>query len=137
MSDLLFPDDPATVLRPLADGAAAVWALQVLAPDEADPAPLGPRRLIDVETGAALDAVLDESALATYRAALAAHRARWEDSARAHGATLVRCLAPDEVASSKFKVKSVKLQNASQDAEHSSLAALLSPLLRTAVLEPL
>ena len=115
VSDLLFPDDPATVLRPLSDGAAAVWVLQVLAPDEADPAPLGPRRLVDVETGAALDAVLDESALSSYRAALAAHRARWEDAARRHGATLVRCDAPADPAP----------------------AALLSPLLRTGVLEPL
>ena len=30
------------VVRPLADGAAAVWVLQVLAPDEADPAVLEP-----------------------------------------------------------------------------------------------
>ena len=132
VSDLLFPDDPATVLRPLSDGAAAVWVLQVLAPDEADPAPLGPRRLVDVETGAALDAVLDETALSSYRAALAAHRARWEDAARRHGATLGRCLAPAEVASPKSQVAGQ--EDPSPITNHSSL---ITPLLRLGLLEPL
>ena len=132
VSDLLFPDDPATVLRPLSDGAAAVWVLQVLAPDEADPAPLGPRRLVDVETGAALDAVLDQSALASYRAALAAHRARWEDAARRHGATLVRCDAPER---SGRKSQAADQDHSAFSIQHSALD--ISPLLRSAVLEPL
>lgn len=86
VSDLLFPEEPAALLRPLSDGAAATYVLQVLAPDEIEPRDIGPRRLLDVESGDMLDAVIDEAALAAYRAAFAAHRDRWTESCRAHGA---------------------------------------------------
>ena len=115
VSDLLFPEEPAALLRPLSEGAAATFVLQLLAPDEADPADLGPRRLLDVESGAFLDAVLDEAALAAYREALSRHRARWLEACRAHGATFPDLLIAPAVA-------------APPD---------IAPLLRCGLLEPL
>ena len=130
LSDLLFPEDPAAILAPLCDGAAATWVLRLLAPDEENPAALGPRRLVDVETGGALDVVLDPGAVASYRAALAAHESRWQEACRRHGATFVRCAAPDEGAGPKSQAADLTPQGEGGE-------DLLAPLLLHGLLVPL
>ena len=135
VSDLLFPEEPAALLKPLSDGAAAVFVAQLLAPEELDPADIGPRRLYDVESGATLDVVLDEAALATYRAALASHRARWQEACRAHGATLVLFDALDEAPPPHVPDNSSLFSRHSSLVTHHSL--LVSPLVRAGLLEPL
>ena len=88
ISDLLFPSDPTPLLAPLADGAAALHVVQLLAAEEEDPALSGAHELVDAETGEHLEALLDAPTLASYRAALAAHRDRWHQACRRLGATL-------------------------------------------------
>lgn len=88
LSDLLFPSDPAPVLIPLADRAASLHVIQLLAAEEESPPVSGARELIDAETGERLETTLDAPTVAAYRAALAAHRDRWHQACRRLGATL-------------------------------------------------
>lgn len=89
LSDLLWPEDPEETLRRLAPDAAALYVVQTLLPDEEDPSFAGPHRLRDAETGAFREIVLDDASLTAYRTALAAHRTRWADACRRHGASFV------------------------------------------------
>ena len=66
ISDFLFPHDPAALVRRLATGASALWVVQSLNSCEADPTPLGGRRIIDVETQHESDLVIDRAAIAAY-----------------------------------------------------------------------
>ncbi len=70
ISDFLFPHDPEPVIRQLAAGAGVLWIIQLLSAWEADPTKLGGRKLIDVETGAAADLLINRQAIAAYKARL-------------------------------------------------------------------
>lgn len=86
ISDFLFPHDPAALLRRLAREASALWVVQVLNPWEADPTPLGGRRLIDVETGLESDLVVDRRAIAEYLSRLSILRSELlKNCRRLHG----------------------------------------------------
>jgi len=67
ISDFLFPHDPAALIRRLAADASALWELQVLTAWEADPVPLGGRRLIDAETAAEAEIIIDRKAVTAYK----------------------------------------------------------------------
>lgn len=88
LSDLLFPDDPAPLLAPLAEGAAALHVIQLLASEEESPSPSSFQKLIDTETHATLEVSLDPSTLAAYHSALVAHRELWHLACRPLGAHL-------------------------------------------------
>ena len=87
VSDLLWPDDPSRTLSRLADGASALFVVQLLAASEEAPPERGQFRLDDVETGETLDVFVDGSAADAYRASLAAHRERWSRACSSVGAT--------------------------------------------------
>lgn len=70
VSDFLFPHDPEALIRKLAVDAGALWIVQVLGAWEADPTPLGGRKLIDAETGVETDVVVDRQAVADYQVRL-------------------------------------------------------------------
>lgn len=72
ISDFLFPHDPERLVRRLAGDVTALWIIQTLAAFEADPTPLGGRKLVDVETGDESDLVLDRRTTAAYKERLAA-----------------------------------------------------------------
>ena len=97
ISDLLWPGEPDKALARLADGASALFVVQLLALSEETPPEHGRYRLDDVETGETLDVYLDDSALATYRATLAAHRERWSRACAGAGAVFAT-LTDDAVA---------------------------------------
>ena len=86
VSDLLWPGEPEKTLACLADGAAALFVVQLLARDEETPPALGRYRLDDVETGEVRDVFLDAAAVDAYRATLAAHRERWNRACAGCGA---------------------------------------------------
>ena len=67
ISDFLFPHDPEPLVRRLATDASTLWVIQILTAWEADPSPLGGRRLVDVETGQQADLLLDRRAIERYR----------------------------------------------------------------------
>lgn len=67
VSDFLFPHDPELLVKKLATDASQLWLIQVLGTWEADPTPLGGRRLIEQETGEQGDLVIDRKSIAKYR----------------------------------------------------------------------
>jgi uncharacterized protein (DUF58 family) len=93
VSDLLWPAEPEAVVRRLADGAAALTVIQVLAGEEESPALRGQHRLLDVESGDRVDVFVDASACAVYEAALRRHRDGWSRACRSAGARFVTVTA--------------------------------------------
>jgi len=93
ISDLLWPVEPDDIVRRLADGAAALTVIQLLARAEEAPDWRGPCRLADVETGEYADLLVDATACAAYVAALAQHREGWSAACRRYGATFVSVTA--------------------------------------------
>lgn len=89
ISDLLWPAEPLAVLRRLADGAASLTVIQLLAQEEERAELRGQHRFQDVESGEQLDVFVDASACAAYDAALARHRESWSTACRSLGATFV------------------------------------------------
>ena len=70
ISDFLFPHDPGTLIRQLAANASTLWIVQLLNAWEADPSPLGGRRLVDIESQAELDLLITRKTIADYVARL-------------------------------------------------------------------
>lgn len=97
ISDLLWVEDPLLTLRPLANGAAAVIVVQVLAREDDAPSNRGNMRIVDVENNQTLEIFVDAVAQKRYREALANHRANWLDACRQTGAKLATVIAEDIV----------------------------------------
>lgn len=93
ISDLLWGGEPRVVLSSLAQNAASLVIVQLLAESEESPELHGGFRLVDVETGAWREIVFDAAAAARYNDALLRHRALWDDAARHAKAILVRGVA--------------------------------------------
>lgn len=93
LSDFLFPHDPDALVRRLATEASALWGVQILSAWEADPTPLGGRRLIDVEEGGQTDLMLDRRAIAAYRERLSRLQDELGRSCRRAHATFVTLIA--------------------------------------------
>lgn len=97
VSDLMWECEPTPVLRRLADGASALFVVQLLAVSEEAPPERGQYRLEDVETGNTADVFVDAEAIEAYKANLAAHRERWSRACLACGAVFA-ALADADVA---------------------------------------
>lgn len=95
LSDFLFEADPAPELRRLQAGAAELIAIQVLDPWEADPTDRGALALLDAESWARAELVLDDAAVAEYRQRLARLSEGVERTVRAGGGRFARVLAAD------------------------------------------
>ena len=90
VSDLLFEGGLAPIFRRLADGAARLSLVQVLDPEDEEPTGGEGARLVDSESGAALDRLLTWDVLARYRQRLAAHLRVIDAEARKVRAVLCR-----------------------------------------------
>ena len=66
ISDFLFPLDPETLVKQLASSASTLWVVLVLSGWESDPTPVGGRRLVDNETAAEADLLINASAIDDY-----------------------------------------------------------------------
>lgn len=95
LSDLLWAGDPMQIVGPLADRAAAVVVIQLLARTDVDPTPLGNLRLIDSETESFRDLYVDAALLRRYRDALTRHQQLWHHACRQVGANFVLLIAED------------------------------------------
>ena len=89
LSDLFDPE-AAEALGYLRQQQFEVSALQVLHPEEIDPALSGDVRLVDSETGVAFDVLADNGALTAYRAAFERFTAHLESECRRRAIGLVR-----------------------------------------------
>ncbi len=93
ISDLLWPGDPLATLRRIANGAAEVFVIQLLARTDAEPPPPGNLRLEDSESGQVFDLYLDASGQQQYRDALVRHQESWRDACRQTGARFATVVA--------------------------------------------
>ncbi len=67
IGDFLFPHAASELVRPLAARSGGLALVQVLAPFDRDPDPGGALRLVDAESGAATELVLDVRTVRRYR----------------------------------------------------------------------
>jgi len=93
LSDLLWLGDPLALVTRLAEKAAAVVVVQLLAEADANPARRGNVRLVDVETSAEREVFVDAVAERRYRTALARHQQNWNRAARQAGALMTTVVA--------------------------------------------
>ena len=93
ISDFLFPHDADLLVSRLARDAAWLAIVQLTLREEAEPAAEGGRRLIDVEGRGELDLVIDEQAVADYRARFSRLRLALSTAARRVGGRFAHVVA--------------------------------------------
>jgi uncharacterized protein (DUF58 family) len=98
ISDLLWPGDPAGLLRQLANNAASLVVIQVLAKVDITPPRQGNLRLMDSETGEQLELFIDAQARQRFTQTFQRHQQTWREAAAAVGARLVTLTAEDVAA---------------------------------------
>jgi uncharacterized protein (DUF58 family) len=97
VSDLFWLGEPSRVVRQLADRAASVVVVQILAAVDADPPYNGFLQLVDSETGELREIRLDAGREALYRDNLVRLQGHWHDACRAAGAVFATLVAEDLV----------------------------------------
>ena len=112
ISDLFWNQEPLGVLRRLSDGAAAVVIIQLVSKQDLNPEVYGNMRIIDSETGEALELICDESVLSEYKTNLNSHRQYWKECCTKSGAVfcfveaenLLKDFVPDELIKNEILV---------------------------------
>ncbi len=93
VSDFLLEASPVALTERLARGAAGLALVQVLGAEDLQPL-AGGQRLIDSETGEAIERLVTPEALESYATRLSAHVALWESAARRARASWAAIAAP-------------------------------------------
>ena len=93
VSDFLFPHDPEVLLSRLVRDSALLAIVQLTLREEAEPVSEGGRRLVDVEGRGEIDLVIDDAAVANYRARFNRLRAGLSGAARRVGARYAQVIA--------------------------------------------
>ena len=86
ISDLLWNQEPMGILSRLSDGAAAVIVIQLVSDKDINPEIYGNMRLIDSETGEALELICDESLIDEYKSNFDIHSQYWKECCTKSGA---------------------------------------------------
>lgn len=89
ISDFLFPLDPESLVKRLASDAASLWIVQVLGAWESNPTPMGGRRLVDHETAAEADLLVNRVAIDEYLGRLRTLQGSLSQACRRAEATFV------------------------------------------------
>ena len=97
LSDLLWLGDPMATLARLSDQASAVFVVQILAEEDADPGLRGNLRLADCESGEEEEIFVDAVVERRYRDTLAAHQQNWSRACRQVGASMITLIAEELV----------------------------------------
>jgi uncharacterized protein (DUF58 family) len=93
LSDLFWLGEPLATLRPLAERAAVVVVVQVLAEADVQPPESGNLRLVDSESGQTRDLRVDAAVVRRYREALARHQQNWHRACQQVGAVFTTAVA--------------------------------------------
>ena len=99
VSDFLFEADLAGLFARLARGAAALFLVQVLDAEDLEPTGGEGARLVDAESGAALEELLTEEVLAAYARRFEAHQQGLRAAAARARASLLTAPAPQSLRS--------------------------------------
>lgn len=97
LSDLFWDQEPMTVLRQLADNAALMIVVQVLAEVDIAPQLAGNVRLLDSESGEAFELMADESLLRDYQINFTRHQEYWKKCCTKVGSVFSHCIAENFV----------------------------------------
>lgn len=97
ISDLLWPGDPQVVMRRLAQDAASLVIIQVLAKADITPPAQGNLRLVDSESGQEMEIFVDAGARKRFTQTMTRHQQAWRMAAQSVGAKLVTLSAEDTV----------------------------------------
>ncbi len=97
VSDFLFETDLSALVARLARGASALFLAQVLDAEDLEPSGGEGARLVDSESGAALEELLTEDVLAAYARRFAEHQRALRAAAARAKATLVTAPAPESL----------------------------------------
>lgn len=95
VSDLIWPGHPLQTVRRLSEGAAALFVIQLIARDDAEPPSHGHIRLEDSETGEMIEVYIDAGVEKRYRETLAQLQESWSHACRQCGARLTTLIAED------------------------------------------
>ena len=95
VSDLLWPGEPLQFLRRLRDGAAALFVIQLLAREDANPPEHGNLRVVDSETDDESEIYIDSSIAKQYTENLSQLQQSWSDACRQCGARMTTLIAED------------------------------------------
>lgn len=90
VSDFLFPHEPRALLRPLAARGGGLAVVQVLAREESAPTSSSALRLVDCESEATLDLVVDRAAVERYLERLERATRALDEESRRLGARFAR-----------------------------------------------
>ena len=93
LGDLFWPGNPSPTLRRLAEGAAAVFVVQVFAQADAEPPEQGNLRMVDSESGEMVEIFVDAMVAQRYRDDLARHQQAWHLACRQMGARMTTLIA--------------------------------------------
>jgi len=107
LSDLLISDDPLQVLRPMAENAAALTVIQLLAEADVNPMIRGNTRLLDVETGETLEVFVDAFAAKHHHDAMIRHQQNWQRACRQVGALFTTIVA-ERTVGEKWQLDSLR-----------------------------
>ena len=88
ISDLLWPEQPESILAALAAESAAVLLVRLMGQSDLEPPKRGKLRLVDSETGTTREVLVDPATYERYQQRLSQHRSAWETAARKSGVGL-------------------------------------------------
>lgn len=105
VSDLFWNQEPMGVLRRLSDGASAVVIIQLVSNQDINPDIYGNMRIIDSESGEALELICDEELISEYKTNFNRHTQYWKECCTKSGAIfcfleaekLLKDYIPDEL----------------------------------------
>ena len=86
ISDLFWNQEPMSILQRISDGAAAVIIIQLVTKQDIEPNIYGNMRIIDSESGEALELICDEDLLSEYKSNFDRHRQYWKECCTKSGA---------------------------------------------------
>jgi Uncharacterized conserved protein (some members contain a von Willebrand factor type A (vWA) domain) len=95
ISDLFWPGNPVQTIRRLREGAAALFVIQLLARDDANPPENGSLRLVDSESGETVELFVDATIRRQYSENLAQLQQSWDDACRQCGAHMTTIVAEE------------------------------------------
>lgn len=112
VSDLFWNQEPMGILRKLTDGAAAVVVIQLVSFQDINPEVYGNMRVIDSESGEALELICDEALIEDYKANFDRHSQYWKECCTKSGAVfcfieaenLLKDFVPNELIKNEIMV---------------------------------
>lgn len=112
ISDLFWDYEPMKILRRLSEGASAGIILQLVAKRDINPDVYGNIRVVDSESGEALELICDDNLLTEYKANFERHRQYWKECCTRMGVlfsfieaeNLLKDFMPDELIKNEILV---------------------------------